>query len=397
MIENFPHIMEKWFLMEPPLFQVLSIHELTPNTRMKCPLRSGKRKIEYNPNLISKFTLLRLEQALKVEAIRILLKHPYQRKPFNCSNISAALASNLVIGDNYSYPGLEIETPIDFGLEEGMNYEWYAVQLENLQSNNGNGKMDKSSTSDREDNAEDNEDDNAENDKENNTGSDENGERYSNLAGLWDEDDFTSLEINSIIARTEQWGSLAGNLRMLLKNSLKAKINWRNILAGFRASIISSKRKLTRMKPNRRTGFDNMGSTLQYDSRLLVAVDVSGSVTLNDLQYFYGVINSAFKYGFQAIDTIQFDYGIRQVQTLKKTSREVALTGGGGTSFQEPVDYAHKMNYDGLVILTDGFAPAPVIPEGFRTKILWVLDNEKNYNTNCQRLKLSGRVCTMQI
>ncbi|MBQ8645970.1 MAG: hypothetical protein IJ476_06325 [Bacteroidales bacterium] len=389
--------MEKWFLMEPPLFQVLSIHELTPNTRMKCPLRSGKRKLEYNPNLISKFTLLRLEQALKVEAIRILLKHPYQRKPFNCSNISAALASNLVIGDNYSYPGLEIETPIDFGLEEGMNYEWYAVQLENLQSNNGNGKMDKSSTSDREDNAEDNEDDNAENDKENNTGSDENGERYSNLAGLWDEDDFTSLEINSIIARTEQWGSLAGNLRMLLKNSLKAKINWRNILAGFRASIISSKRKLTRMKPNRRTGFDNMGSTLQYDSRLLVAVDVSGSVTLNDLQYFYGVINSAFKYGFQAIDTIQFDYGIRQVQTLKKTSREVALTGGGGTSFQEPVDYAHKMNYDGLVILTDGFAPAPVIPEGFRTKILWVLDNEKNYNTNCQKLKLSGRVCTMQI
>lgn len=364
MIENFPHIMEKWFLMEPPLFQVLSIHELTPNTRMKCPLRSGKRKLEYNPNLISKFTLLRLEQALKVEAIRILLKHPYQRKPFNCSNISAALASNIVIGDNYSYPGLEIETPIDFGLEEGMNYEWYAVQLENLQSNNG---------------------------------SDENGERYSNLAGLWDEDDFTSLEINSIIARTEQWGSLAGNLTMLLKNSLKAKINWRNILAGFRASIISSKRKLTRMKPNRRTGFDNMGSTLQYDSRLLVAVDVSGSVTLNDLQYFYGVINSAFKYGFQAIDTIQFDYGIRQVQTLKKTSREVALTGGGGTSFQEPVDYAHKMNYDGLVILTDGFAPAPVIPEGFRTKILWVLDNEKNYKTNCQRLKLSGRVCTMQI
>lgn len=389
--------MEKWFLMEPPLFQVLSIHELTPNTRMKCPLRSGKRKLEYNPNLISKFTLLRLEQALKVETIRILLKHPYQRKPFNCSNTSAALASNLVIGDNYSYPGLEIETPIDFGLEEGMNYEWYAVQLENLQSNNGNGKMDKSSTSDREDNAEDNEDDNAENDKENNTGSDENGERYSNLAGLWDEDDFTSLEINSIIARTEQWGSLAGNLTMLLKNSLKAKINWRNILAGFRASIISSKRKLTRMKPNRRTGFDNMGSTLQYDSRLLVAVDVSGSVTLNDLQYFYGVINSAFKYGFQAIDTIQFDYGIRQVQTLKKTSGEVAFTGGGGTSFQEPVDYAHKMNYDGLVILTDGFAPAPVIPEGFRTKILWVLDNEKNYNTNCQRLKLSGRVCTMQI
>lgn len=79
-----------------------------------------------------------------------------------------------------------------------------------------------------------------------------------------------------------------------LKQLLEAKINWKNVFAGFRASIISSIRKLTRMRPNRRTGFDNMGSIRRFNTKLLVAVDVSGSITTKSLQYFYGVINSAF-------------------------------------------------------------------------------------------------------
>ena len=39
-------------------------------------------------------------------------------------------------------------------------------------------------------------------------------------------------------------------------------------------------------------------STLARTTKLLVAVDVSGSISSNDLSYFYGVVNSAFRYGF---------------------------------------------------------------------------------------------------
>ena len=151
------------------------------------------------------------------------------------------------------------------------------------------------------------------------------------------------------------------------------------------------------MKPNRRTGFDKMGSIRRFDTKLLVAVDVSGSISSESLQYFYGVINSAFKYGFESIDVVQFDCGVRVVQNLKKVVKDVGIVGRGGTSFQEPIDFAHENGYDGLIMLTDGYAPAPDIPEGFKAGILWVCENEDCLNHHKHWMEKSGRTCVMQI
>lgn len=151
------------------------------------------------------------------------------------------------------------------------------------------------------------------------------------------------------------------------------------------------------MKPNRRSGFEQMGSTRQFNTRLLVAVDVSGSISSSALSYFYGVINSAFRYGFEAIDVVQFDCGITQVQSLKKTMKDVTAVGRGGTSFQEPIDYAKENDYDGLLILTDGYAPAPTLPDGMRCKIIWVCQDKSCYEANHNWMEKLGRVCTMEI
>ena len=374
MQERYTNILERWFVSEPPLFQVLCIHELVQNTQMSCPLRSGRKKLEYHPDIVREMSDAALEEALRAEAVRLLLKHPYERRPEGCSQKSMGLASNLVIGDNYKHPRLRIETPQDMGLETGRNYEWYARMVEQQESSGRDG----------EDESEDGQ-----------------GEmlpdKHRDLAELWDDDELAVQMINGIINTTKSWGSLGGNFAELLQASVKAKINWRNIFAGFRASIISSKRKLTRMRPNRRTGFANMGSVRRFDTRLLVAVDVSGSISTKSLEYFYGVINSAFRYGFESIDVIQFDCGVRAVHSLKKVIRDVAIIGRGGTSFQEPVDYAHENGYDGLVVLTDGYAPEPIIPQGFKTGILWVCENESCLNHHKSWMEKSGRTCVMQI
>lgn len=377
MQERYTHILERWFITEPPLFQVLCIHELVQNTHMCCPLRSGRKKLEYNPEIVREMSDDALEEALRAEAVRLLLKHPYERRPEGCSQKAMGLASNLVIGDNYKHPRLRIETPQDRGLKSGMNYEWYARAVEMMpdgpdcRNNNGSTEED--------------------------GGDLPSSNIYRDLAELWDEDELTVQMINEVINSTKSWGSLGGNFAELLQASLKAKINWRNIFAGFRASIISSKRKLTRMRPNRRTGFDNMGSIRLFDTKLLVAVDVSGSISTESLKYFYGVINSAFRYGFESIDVIQFDCGVRTVDNLKKVIKDVAVIGRGGTSFQEPIDYAHEKGYDGLVILTDGYAPEPDIPEGFKTGILWVCENESCLSHHKEWMEKSGRTCVMQI
>ena len=375
MQERYSHILEQWFIMEPPLFQVLCIHELVPNTQMKCPLRSGRKKLEYNPEIVVEMSDEALEEALRAEAVRLLLKHPYERRPDGCSQQAMGLGSNLVIGDNYSHPRFRIETPQEYGLKSGMSFEWYAREVDRQQDGSS---------------SEDSDDDSSE-------GGPGKSEKHRDLAELWDEDDMTVQLINGIISSTKSWGSIPGTLAEILTSSLKAKINWRNVFAGFRASIISSKRKLTRMLPNRRTGFDNMGSVRRFDTKLLVAVDVSGSISTESLQYFYGVINSAFRYGFESIDVVQFDNGVRAVHNLKKVIKDIAILGRGGTSFQEPIDYAHENGYDGLVMLTDGYAPEPVLPQGFKTGLLWVCENESCLQAHKNWMEKSGRTCVMQL
>ena len=374
MQERYTHILERWFITEPPLFSVLCLHELVQNAQMSCPLRSGRKKLEYNPDIVREMRDDGLEEALRAEAVRLLLKHPYERRPEGCSQKAMGLGSNLVVGDNYKHPRFRIETPEDFGLKTGMSYEWYARMVEQQNESGGQG-------------GNDGDDD----------GQQSMSDKHRDLAELWDEDELTVQMINEVINTTKSWGSLGGNFAELLQASVKAKINWRNVFAGFRASIISSKRKLTRMKPNRRTGFDNMGSVRRFDTKLLVAVDVSGSISTESLKYFYGVINSAFRYGFESIDVIQFDCGVRAVHNLKKVIKDVAIVGRGGTSFQEPSDYAHENGYDGLVVLTDGYAPEPTIPDGFRTGILWVCENESCLKQHKKWMEKTGRACVMQI
>lgn len=386
--------LERWFLSEPALFQVLCTHSIEENGTMACAVRSGARKLEFNPDFLREMSDEALDQALRTEAIRILLKHPYQRKPDACSQQAIAVGSNLTIGDNYDFRHLPIDRPADFDLPEGQAYEWYSRRIQEMlppgQDGNGEGEGEgdeQSRSSEGQGNGTDPRAERLAAESERNT----------DLSALWEEDELTVAMIDGIIESTKDWGTLAGNFAEMLKASTKARINWRNVLSGFRASILSTVRKLTRMRPNRRTGFDNMGSIRRFDTKLLVAVDVSGSISSSDLSYFYGVINSAFRYGFTAVDVIQFDAGVRVVQSLKKVLRDVAVFGRGGTSFQEPIDYAHENGYDGLVILTDGYAPEPILPENMRCKIVWVCNDRESYEHSHRWMEKSGRVCIMEL
>ena len=391
MKERITRILERWFISEPALFQVLCTHSIEENASIPCPVRSGARKVEYNPDFVNEMGDEALDQALRTEAIRILLKHPYQRKPDACSQQAIAVGSNLTIGDNYQFGSLRMEQPSDYDLPTGREYEWYSRRIQELlppdADGDGNGAGDGSDSLGQ---------GGGDGDPRTDRLSD-NADKNTALSELWDEDDLAVAMIDGIIEGTKEWGSLAGNFAERLKASAKAKINWRNVLSGFRASILSTQRKLTRMRPNRRTGFDNMGSIRRFDTKVLVAVDVSGSISSSDLSYFYGVVNSAFRYGFTAVDVIQFDAGVRVVQSLKKVLRDVAVLGRGGTSFQEPIDYANENGYDGLVILTDGYAPQPILPDNMRCKLVWVCNNRESYESSHGWMEKTGRVCTMEL
>lgn len=405
MVRRIEKILERWFLLEPPLFQVLCLHELIAEDSISCPVRSGKKRVEYNPDMLGKMTDEALEEVLKIEAVRILLKHPYERFPDGCCLVAAALGSNVTVGDNYVFKRVHIHTPADFSLEKGQYYEWYAMKIQELLPPSADGEEASMSSGQGGKESEGKGSGSADTDTVMTGGSTMTGGdfRYGysrplqELAELWEEDDMMTFQINTVIESTKDWGTVPGNIRQMLKASLKAKIDWRKVLSGFRASILTSERKLTRMRPNRRSGFQQMGSIRQFNTRLLVAVDVSGSVSDKSVSDFYGVVNSAFRYGFESVDVLQFDHGVQSVISLTKAVKDFAVCGRGGTSFQEPVDYAHENGYEGLVILTDGYAPAPRIPEGMKTKILWVCVDRESYDEHRSWMSKSGRVCMMQL
>lgn len=474
MKEILTHIIEQWFLTEPALFRIFCIQQLEPNTEMRCPVRCGGGHVQYNPAMITgcRISNAELEEMLRIEMIRLLLKHPYERLPEGCLPESASLGSNMVIDQHCNLKCVKYAKAADFQLPNNECYEWYVNKLDVLlrqpfieeeepidrQSigpipGSGDGEPSGDANDADTDDSPDGKPQSEQSDNEQSIGgndkktksttdgsgqqsaqSDDNGNGGSNwqklsdkmnrwLAGsfqlgremdktmqkmlrdwladnveLWQDDELRREEINEIIRTTTQWGSLPGKLVEQIIASLAVKMDYRKALSSFHTSILSSKRHLTRMRPNRRSGFAQMGSRYDLAARLLVAVDVSGSIESKTLQAFYSVVARFFKYGVETIDVVQFDAALQgEVVTFKKRPTKVEVRGRGGTSFQEVFDYLkdHRQ-YDGLLIFTDGYAPEPSVDFAMLTKVLWICRSEKEYKEHHDWMEKTGRACWIE-
>lgn len=386
-------ISENWFLQEPAFFAILCTQKLQENARMECAVRCGQGCIEYNPLIIEHKNYREVEQLMRIEMIRLLLKHPYERQSDGCSREAMALGSDCTIEDGYCFLNekFPLKGPGFYHLPMGETYEYYAKKIQEQNAKNDN------------DNDNDNGDQSG---NKNNSGNGDNGQNHNpspithnqeaaDKAGLWREDAVRRTQINDLIDRTTDWGSIPGDIVEKIKASTKAHINNSYIMQGFRSSIISSDRQLTRMRPNRRTGFLQMGNTRQFDTSLLVAVDVSGSVTESQIADFYSTINRIFRFGIAKIDCVQFDCQLGEVKPLLHAANVIEVKGRGGTSYQPVFDYVGqtKNKYDGLMILTDGQAPAPSLPDNFHTRVLWVCTDSHAYEASKVWMERCGRCC----
>ena len=209
MLERISKITERWFLSEEPLFSVFCTHRVAENSTMACHVRVGKGVIEVNPILCEDISDKELEERLRVEVIRILLKHPYDRQPDSCSLMARASGSNCVIGDSYHLQKVEMEKPADFALPSNHHFEFYARCIQRqLQLMDGLGLTDE----------------------------DPDNQQKADIAEKWQQDDLMSAQVNEVIRNIHSWGSLSGHLVEEIIASTKARVDYRKILAGFRAS-----------------------------------------------------------------------------------------------------------------------------------------------------------------
>ncbi|MBQ1711211.1 MAG: hypothetical protein II032_08840 [Treponema sp.] len=60
-------------------------------------MRSGQGRIEYSPSLLKNASLSQLSAYFTFEVYRILLHHPYSRKPYNAKPGIMTLASDAIV------------------------------------------------------------------------------------------------------------------------------------------------------------------------------------------------------------------------------------------------------------------------------------------------------------
>ena len=442
MIEEKIHkIVEDWFLMEPALFVIWCTHKLVKNEKLAVPMRSGRQMIEFNPEMMKDWNEGEIAERLRFEVLRILLGHPYMRQPFKARKGILGLASDITLKSLYKDTST-LPVPSDLIYEKGKCFEeYYALVRKYVEQketetysppyeidggllDDGGGGLDEDADCKKSSSAPDKSDDGSNCDGEieedsNDKYATENGDDpelhdsgddeeiagggressepdmggdtseienmmrlYTEAAELWEEDQLMQESIREKIEqvkRMNQWGSLPGKVVDEILASTIVRIDYRQILSMFRASVLSSSRKLTRMLPSRRYGFEYMGSKRDFTTDLLVAIDVSGSVTNEGISQALSIINRFFKYGVENIDVIQFDYGLQgEKMTMKKALKDkFKVQGRGGTDFQAPIDLFLKEGYDGLIMITDGFAAVPEVPKVFRGNILWLIyENE---------------------
>ncbi len=367
------NIIQNWFITEPLLFSVVTTHSLVLNDRLSIPLRTGRHCIEFSSQLTSELSDDQLTDFLKIEAYRILLKHPYARQPHKANPTVMLLASDIVIS-KYFTPKSGIETTGMLYLKsfvardflrstEDLTYEqWYKRILKIIRERSSGGEA---------------------------TGegalSDYDLTAITESSELWQEDENAQNEINDKIKKAEieeGWGETGGNLQRTLQSDIDFSFDYRRALTKFRANIVSANRRLTRMKPSRRYGFSAMGSRYERKADILIAVDVSGSITDESFNRFYHAIkNFFFLRIIENIDLIFFDVNLKNTTPVKfsKNFDLKEITGRGGTNFQPPIDYfiENQNKYSGMIIFTDGEGDVPKLNKS--ATILWILDSRLAY------------------
>ena len=198
--ERIKNISERWFLLEPLLFMTLMSHEITPNKGLRHQIRSGQGRIEYNfDNDPEQLSDAELEENIRAEAVRILLRHPYRH---HGKKDAAYMASNITLNENYKFRYLKYKASEVFGNEESFfnqNFEFYYREILKLPGAEG-------------------------------------GSELTECSALWQEDDFMDEKIKEIIewAHTNmQWGTLSGDFVQVLIAGLKPEIDYRKVLSTF--------------------------------------------------------------------------------------------------------------------------------------------------------------------
>lgn len=155
-------------------------------------------------------------------------------------------------------------------------------------------------------------------------------------------------------SKSSGWGSLTGDQISQIEIANRRKISITPIVASFAASVRTRKRFATRMRYNKRYGLIFPGYRLDRKSRILFAIDSSGSMSDEDINKGCAILHNFLKKC--DIDVAFWDAQMIDPFKFKKNITKIEAPGRGGTDpscIGEYLDEHKKLHYDGVIIFTD--------------------------------------------
>lgn len=177
-------------------------------------------------------------------------------------------------------------------------------------------------------------------------------------------------------------GSLPGNIiDQINKLNEPPQIKWQSLIVKQIGKQVCGKRKspnrLNRRDPKSIYKKGNLNDRLHP---IVVAFDVSGSVSNKELMYFLNELQALSDKMKLPITYIQFDWGIQNVETIAPNEKpSFNLHGRGGTAFQPVFDYLKEKQYPKetqLFIFTDGGGEREINNRGYK-KYQWIISGNQ--------------------
>ena len=178
-------------------------------------------------------------------------------------------------------------------------------------------------------------------------------------------------------------GSLPGNIiDQINKLNEPPQIKWQSLIVKQIGKQVCGKRKspnrLNRRDPKSIYKKGNLNDRLHP---IVVAFDVSGSVSNKELMYFLNELQALSNKMKLPITYIQFDWNIQNVETIAPNEKpSFNLHGRGGTSFQPVFDYLKDEQYPKetqLFIFTDGGGEWEINNRGYK-KYQWIISGNQH-------------------
>jgi len=158
------------------------------------------------------------------------------------------------------------------------------------------------------------------------------------------------------------WGTVPAELRRQIKAALVADVPWQKIIDRFCGYSRRAHRTTSYSRIHSTLGRLVPGAKRGFTSSVATYIDQSGSVSDRELALCFGELKNLAKNTEFTCYHFDTDVDEKSKQVWKRAKTPNAhRTRGGGTCFKAPTLHAvkNRKNFDGYIILTDGYAPDP--------------------------------------